>query len=140
MWTVFKQCGPSSYNSEYFIICLCLLRCLFVWALSLLVSLYLTPLFGSLWQLFGSEASVFRLKFKQYIFDFWNILDVITILTFFIGIILKLVPQESCKDCLEASRIMLALNLMMFYFRMLDIFSVHKELGPKLVMIGRMVS
>jgi len=29
---------------------------------------------------------------------------------------------------------------MMFLFRILHMFAVHKELGPKLVMIGKMVS
>lgn len=51
-----------------------------------------------------------------------------------------IVRNIDCKECVEAGRIVLSLCLMMFWFRILHIFSVHKELGPKLVMIGRMVS
>lgn len=38
------------------------------------------------------------------------------------------------------SRVILSLALMTFWFRILHIFSVIRILGPKLVMIGRMVS
>lgn len=100
------------------------------------VTLYLSWPF--LLQLLSDDSSQFRLKLKVYILDFWNILDVITILSFVTGIILKVIPDS--PSCFEASRIILALNLMVFYFRILHIFSVHKELGPKLVMIGKMVS
>ena len=51
-----------------------------------------------------------------------------------------IVRNIDCKECVEAGRIVLSICVMMFWFRILHIFSVHKELGPKLVMIGRMVS
>ena len=50
-----------------------------------------------------------------------------------------IVRNIDCSECVEAGRIVLSICLMMFWFRILHIFSVHKELGPKLVMIGRMV-
>ncbi len=50
-----------------------------------------------------------------------------------------IVRNVGCTACVEAGRVVLSLCLMMFWFRILHIFSVHKELGPKLVMIGRMV-
>lgn len=61
----------------------------------------------------------------------------ITIGLFIIGIILRFLPYPST---FEAARVFLALNFVSFFLRLLHIFSVHKELGPKLVMIGRMVS
>ena len=39
----------------------------------------------------------------------------------------------------EAARIILSLNIIVFIVRSLQIFSVNRQLGPKLVMIRRMV-
>ena len=76
-------------------------------------------------------------KLYSYITNGWNIVDVITILLFICGMMFKLIRTD---DTLEAARVILGLNLITFFIRILHIFSVHKELGPKLVMIGRMVS
>lgn len=85
------------------------------------------------------DSAAFMHKMVNYISEVWNILDVLTILTFIAGIILRVIPISACPECFNASRIVLSINLMTFCFRFLHIFSVHKELGPKLVMIGRMV-
>jgi len=76
-------------------------------------------------------------KLHSYITDTWNIVDMITIVLFIIGMVLRFLPYE---NTFEAGRVFLALNFVSFFLRLLHIFSVHKELGPKLVMIGRMVS
>ena len=76
-------------------------------------------------------------KLWSYISDTWNIVDMITIVLFIIGMVLRFIPSPST---FEAARVFLALNFVSFFLRLLHIFSVHKELGPKLVMIGRMVS
>ncbi|XP_060580659.1 transient receptor potential cation channel subfamily M member-like 2 isoform X2 [Ruditapes philippinarum] len=75
-------------------------------------------------------------KLQSYITDTWNIVDIITIVLFIIGMVLRFLPHSST---FEAARVFLALNFVSFFLRLLHIFSVHKELGPKLVMIGRMV-
>ncbi|XP_053372803.1 transient receptor potential cation channel subfamily M member-like 2 [Mercenaria mercenaria] len=75
-------------------------------------------------------------KLQSYITDTWNIVDIITIGLFIVGMILRFLPGA---DTFEAARVFLALNFVSFFLRLLHIFSVHKELGPKLVMIGRMV-
>ena len=67
----------------------------------------------------------------------WNILDVIAIGVFVVGIVLRFIPFS---QTLDAARLILALDLILFYIRFLDVYSVSKELGPKLVMIGRMVN
>ena len=41
-----------------------------------------------------------------------------------------IVRNIDCSECVEAGRIVLSICLMMFWFRILHIFSVHKELGP----------
>ena len=63
--------------------------------------------------------------------------DVVTILLFVCALILRFLPYDST---LEAARVIYAVNFITFFFRILHIFSVHRELGPKLVMIGTMVS
>ena len=78
-----------------------------------------------------------RSKLYQYITDPWNVLDVITILMFIAGLILRFTPM--CTGCFEAGRILLALDIVPFILRVLHISYINKQLGPKLIMIGRMV-
>ena len=85
----------------------------------------------------SSSTKNFNTKLNSYITDTWKIVDVATIVIFVVGIMLRFLPYE---ETLEAARCVMALNLVIFFFRILHIFSVHKQLGPKLVMIGRMVS
>ncbi|PIK55607.1 putative transient receptor potential cation channel subfamily M member 2 isoform X7 [Apostichopus japonicus] len=60
--------------------------------------------------------------------------DVATLLLFGIGLGLRFFPGT-----FQAARIVLALDLMVFYMRLLQSFSVSKNLGPKLIMIARMM-
>lgn len=64
-------------------------------------------------------------------------MDVLTIVLFLTALILRFLPYHSTFD---AARVVYAVNFITFFFRILHIFSVHRELGPKLVMIGNMVS
>lgn len=67
---------------------------------------------------------------------FWNKLDVLAILLFFVGFILRFIPTSRCF-C--AARIVMSVDLSIWFMRSLDIFAAVKRLGPKLVMIGEMV-
>ncbi|KAL4228805.1 Transient receptor putative cation channel subfamily M member 2 [Mactra antiquata] len=87
-------------------------------------------------QVAATSSSTLAAKLQSYVTDTWNIVDMITIGLFIIGTILRFLPYPST---FEAARVFLALNFVSFFLRLLHIFSVHKELGPKLVMIGRMV-
>ena len=49
---------------------------------------------------------------------------------------LRVVPGQ---DTLAAGRIVLAVALIFFYVRLLHVFSANKLLGPKLIMIQKMV-
>jgi len=75
-------------------------------------------------------------KLRRYIKDIWNIFDVITIVLFVCGTTVRFLPY---KHTLDAARVILGLNLITFFLRILHAFSVHRKMGPKLVMIGRMV-
>ena len=91
-------------------------------------------------QIYEDESSSLKRKLSSYVSGFWNILDVTTLALFIIAVILRFIPSSVCADCFEVARTLLALNLMTFLTRLLQFFSVNKVLGPKLVMIGRMVS
>jgi len=87
----------------------------------------------------ANDSSNLWLKFISYSSDTWNILDMLTLVTYVAGLILRFIPLTVCGTCFYASRVVFAVNHMMFFFRILHMFSVHEKLGPKLVMIGRMV-
>nr|KAI8744050.1 transient receptor potential cation channel subfamily M member 2-like [Biomphalaria glabrata] len=75
-------------------------------------------------------------KLKTYLKNKWNYLDIVCILLFALGISLRFVPDD---DFMTAARVILSINLITFFFRILQIFSINKQLGPKLVMIGKML-
>ena len=76
-------------------------------------------------------------KLWAYFSIFWNKLDIIAIFLFFIAFILRFLPTS---QCFCGARILLAIDLSIWYIRTLDIFSAVKRLGPKLFMIGEMVN
>ncbi|KAL3837145.1 hypothetical protein ACJMK2_022523, partial [Sinanodonta woodiana] len=87
-------------------------------------------------QVFTTASVTMKTKFQSYITDGWNVLDIVTILLFVIGMVLRGIKNPLT---LEAARVVLGINLLTFFMRLLHIFSVHKDLGPKLVMIISMV-
>ena len=74
---------------------------------------------------------------KAYLSFVWNLFDILTAVLFILGYTLRLV---TCSSCLHAARVVLCLDLILYWTRLLHIFSVHKQLGPKVVMIGKMAS
>ena len=75
-------------------------------------------------------------KIMAYFSIFWNQLDALALFLFFIAFMLRFVPMS---QCFCGARILLAIDLSIWYMRTLDIFSAIKKLGPKLVMIVEMV-
>ena len=68
--------------------------------------------------------------------DPWNIPDMVALIGFLAGLSCRFIDLP---HAMEASRIIFAIDLMVFYLRILHTFSIHRKLGPKLVMIGQMV-
>ncbi|XP_050404614.1 transient receptor potential cation channel subfamily M member-like 2 isoform X2 [Patella vulgata] len=66
---------------------------------------------------------------------FWNVLDFIAIIAFTIGMILR-----ANEDSFELSRVVMCFVLLVYFIRVLYIFLGSVQLGPQLVMIGRMVT
>ncbi|CAH8536213.1 unnamed protein product [Schistosoma rodhaini] len=97
------------------------------------------------------------ISFRTYISDGWNKLDCAGLALYIIGFILRLIVllrlgQENnfnikyeryyivTDPILDPSRICLAISLFTFYIRLMYTFSFHIALGPKLIMIGKMVT
>ena len=67
-------------------------------------------------------------------------MDILSLLTFAVASGLRFFPDKVDGDLFEAARIMYILDIILFIVRSLQMFSVNRELGPKLVMIKTMVS
>lgn len=44
------------------------------------------------------------------------------------------------NDTYEAGRTVLAIDFMVFTLRLIHIFAIHKQLGPKIIIVERMVN
>ncbi|MEE6490342.1 hypothetical protein FKM82_015849 [Ascaphus truei] len=69
-----------------------------------------------------------------YINDFWNKLDVCAILIFFAGLTCRLISTT-----FYPGRIILALDFVIFCLRLMHIFTISKTLGPKIIIVKRMM-
>ncbi|KAJ7421358.1 Transient receptor potential cation channel subfamily M member 2 [Willisornis vidua] len=69
-----------------------------------------------------------------YIKDFWNKLDICAILVFIAGLTCRLIPST-----LYPGRIILSLAFIIFCLRLMHIFTVSKTLGPKIIIVKRMM-
>ncbi|XP_071788349.1 transient receptor potential cation channel subfamily M member 5-like isoform X1 [Asterias amurensis] len=85
-------------------------------------------------ELLNQEYCTLYNCFKSWLFGYWNSVDLVSLLMFAIGIGLRFHPVT-----MDAARIVLALDLIVFYLRILHICSASKLLGPKLIMIIRMM-
>uniref|UniRef100_A0A670JDG5 Transient receptor potential cation channel subfamily M member 2 n=1 Tax=Podarcis muralis TaxID=64176 RepID=A0A670JDG5_PODMU len=69
-----------------------------------------------------------------YLNDFWNKLDVCAILIFIAGLSCRWIPAT-----LYPGRIILSLAFIIFCLRLMHIFTVSKTLGPKIIIVKRMM-
>ncbi|XP_052255185.1 transient receptor potential cation channel subfamily M member 2-like [Dreissena polymorpha] len=107
--------------------------------LEFLDQLAVRNLFGTVWN--GKLEDTTTLKMatssekKEYFSNGWNIIDMCTIAMFFIGFGLRF---KHFQDALDWPRVVLAVDFVAFFFRLIHIFSVQNVLGPKLIMIQQM--
>ena len=79
-------------------------------------------------------------KINLYLADAWNFVDILSLLAFAVASVLRFFPDDFDGDLFEAARIIYILDIILFIVRSLQMFSVSRQLGPKLVMIKTMVS
>uniref|UniRef100_A0AAR2J673 Transient receptor potential cation channel, subfamily M, member 5 n=1 Tax=Pygocentrus nattereri TaxID=42514 RepID=A0AAR2J673_PYGNA len=73
-------------------------------------------------------------KFKLYVEDNWNKCDMVAISLFVVGVLCRMM-----ENTYEAGRTVLALDFMVFTLRLIHIFAIHKQLGPKIIIVERMM-
>ncbi|XP_031425868.1 transient receptor potential cation channel subfamily M member 4-like [Clupea harengus] len=78
-------------------------------------------------------TTVFQ-RMRLYIQDIWNKCDLTAILLFSLGLICRMFPWSY-----KFGRSMMCLTYMVFTMRLIHIFAVHKQLGPKIIIVGKMV-
>uniref|UniRef100_A0A665WZT2 Transient receptor potential cation channel, subfamily M, member 2 n=1 Tax=Echeneis naucrates TaxID=173247 RepID=A0A665WZT2_ECHNA len=76
----------------------------------------------------------FRKKARMYINDLWNILDVLSILLFLIGLALRLT-----SGLFYVGKIILCIDFVVFCLRLMAIFTISRTLGPKIIIVRRMM-
>jgi len=75
-------------------------------------------------------------QLKSYIRDPWNRFDLVMYIVLVLAVILRLsLPTEH----FVGARYVYAINLVMFYMRILQLYYFHRRLGPNVVVIWRMV-
>ncbi|RXM34130.1 Transient receptor potential cation channel subfamily M member 3 [Acipenser ruthenus] len=82
-----------------------------------------------------SEPEKLLQKVKVWLQEYWNITDLMAILLFSVGLVLRL--QE--PPFMSYGRVIYCVNIIYWYIRLLDIFGVNKYLGPYVMMIGKMM-
>uniref|UniRef100_A0A8B9Z5S2 Transient receptor potential cation channel subfamily M member 5 n=1 Tax=Buteo japonicus TaxID=224669 RepID=A0A8B9Z5S2_9AVES len=83
---------------------------------------------------FTDEDTNLMKKFKLYVEDNWNKCDMVTIFLFIIGVICRML-----NSTFQAGRTILAIDFMVFTLRLIHIFAIHKQLGPKIIIVERMM-
>ncbi|XP_069059376.1 transient receptor potential cation channel subfamily M member 2-like [Pleurodeles waltl] len=105
------------------------------WAEGLLYFWIFTLLVEELWQVrYDFEGSQLMTIFRMYFTKFWNQMDVLALLLFLLGLMCRCITVA-----FYAGRVILALDYIIFCLRLMHIFSVSKDLGPKIIMLKRMM-
>ncbi|KAG7503560.1 transient receptor potential cation channel subfamily M member 2 [Solea senegalensis] len=122
---------------------------LFLFAVVLMIDFQTTPSAGEvllyIWlislvceevrQLFHDpDGFGFRKKSRMYIEDLWNILDVLSIVLFIIGLGFRLTSQ-----LFYPGKIILCIDFVVFCLRLMAIFTISRTLGPKIIIVRRMM-
>ncbi|XP_074227572.1 transient receptor potential cation channel subfamily M member 5 isoform X1 [Camelus bactrianus] len=83
---------------------------------------------------FTDEDTHLLKKFTLYVEDNWNKCDMAAIFLFIVGVTCRMLPSV-----FEAGRTVLAIDFMVFTLRLIHIFAIHKQLGPKIIIVERMM-
>ena len=85
-------------------------------------------------QIIQSKVQGKRNKLKKWARNYWNLVDALAIVLFFVGFGFRINPSTRL-----AGHVIYAIDIMLWIIRILELFSVNKHLGPYVVMIGKMV-
>ncbi|XP_051786421.1 transient receptor potential cation channel subfamily M member 2-like [Erpetoichthys calabaricus] len=106
-----------------------------VWQEILLYVWVCTLFCEELRQLFhGRDKFGFLRKAEIYFSKIWNVFDVLSFCFFAAGVACRLTPTT-----LYFGRIILSIGFIVYCLRLVDIFTVNKNLGPKIIIVKRML-
>ncbi|XP_026064209.1 transient receptor potential cation channel subfamily M member 4 [Carassius auratus] len=80
----------------------------------------------------GSTSLIQRMKL--YIQDIWNKCDITALALFILGLVCRMFPWTY-----SFGRAVMCVDYVVFTLRLIHIFAVHKQLGPKIIIVGKMV-
>ncbi|KAM7154201.1 transient receptor potential cation channel subfamily M member 8 isoform 2-T3 [Macrochelys suwanniensis] len=83
------------------------------------------------------EVRQWYMNGNKYFSDPWNIMDMLGIFYFITGIIFRL--RSSNESSWYSGRVIFCLDYIIFTLRLIHIFTVSRNLGPKIIMLQRMM-
>ncbi|XP_059759685.1 transient receptor potential cation channel subfamily M member 4 isoform X5 [Balaenoptera ricei] len=113
---------------------------LYFWAFTLLCEEFRQGLGGGLGSLAmgaprtDTHQAPLRRRLHLYLSDAWNQCDLVALTCFLLGVGCRLTA-----GLYDLGRTVLCLDFMIFTVRLLHIFTVNKQLGPKIVMVNKMM-
>ncbi|KAM9046844.1 transient receptor potential cation channel subfamily M member 4 isoform 1-T1 [Megaptera novaeangliae] len=113
---------------------------LYFWAFTMLCEEFRQGLGGGLGSLAmgaprtDSHQAPLRRRLHLYLSDAWNQCDLVALTCFLLGMGCRLTA-----GLYDLGRTVLCLDFMIFTVRLLHIFTVNKQLGPKIVMVNKMI-
>lgn len=75
-------------------------------------------------------------RMKRYLYDFWNVVDLLSYILLIAALFVRHLYSDSS---FTIARRMFALSVLVMYLRFLEVFLIHRKMGPTLIMIKEMV-
>ncbi|XP_014014785.2 transient receptor potential cation channel subfamily M member 4 isoform X2 [Salmo salar] len=79
-------------------------------------------------------SMMWRQRMRKYVQDVWNKCDLTAIILFIIGLTCRMFQWSY-----EFGRAVLCVDYMVFTLHLIHIFAIHKQLGPKIIIVGKMM-
>ncbi|XP_077970789.1 transient receptor potential cation channel subfamily M member 2-like isoform X2 [Styela clava] len=93
-------------------------------------------MFDEIREVIGTGAGNFTGKDQHYFKNQWNYADILSFLLFYIGFITR---WFGCSDCLYVALTLYCISFMIQCVRIIHIFAVNSTLGPKIIMVKKMI-
>ncbi|XP_015281869.1 PREDICTED: transient receptor potential cation channel subfamily M member 8 [Gekko japonicus] len=94
-------------------------------------------LYGLVFVLLCDEVRQWYMNGSKYFSDSWNVMDTLGIFYFIAGIVFRF--NSSNEKSWYSGRVIFCLDYIIFTMRLVHIFTVSRNLGPKIIMLQRMV-
>ncbi|KAM4869434.1 LOW QUALITY PROTEIN: transient receptor potential cation channel subfamily M member 8-like [Urocitellus parryii] len=94
-------------------------------------------LYALVFVLFCDEVRQWYMNWVNYFTDLWNVMDTLGLFYFIAGIVFQLHPSN--KSSLYSGWVIFCLDYIIFTLRLIHIFTVSRNLGPKIIMLQRML-